>query len=32
MSNKEMKQTIVILAAMEALVLIPLIIYAVFFK
>lgn len=32
MSNKEMKQTIVIFAAMEALVLIPLIIYAVFFK
>lgn len=32
MSNKQMKQTIIILAAIEALVLIPAIIYAVFFK
>lgn len=32
MSNKKTKQAIIIVAAIEALVLIPLMIYAVFFK
>lgn len=32
MTNKQLKRTIIIAAAIEALVLVPLVIYAVFFK
>lgn len=32
MSNKTIKRTIIIFAALEALILIPLMLYAVFFK
>jgi hypothetical protein len=32
MSNKKMKQTIIILAAIEALILIPAMVYVIFFK
>ncbi len=32
MSNKKMKQTIIVLAVIEALILIPAMVYAIFFK